>query len=220
MRKGFFPLITFISILLFLGCNKSNRSNFELKDGDLLFSVGTEGSDFIYAIQNSTSASLEVPYSHVGIVSIEDDQIMVIEAIPDGGVVLNTLDEFFLNAASENSKTYITVGRLTSDLQYTIPNAIKLAKQNLGKEYDFLYDEGNDSFYCSELVRFSFVDSTGNYIFQPLSMSFKNKDTGETEPLWIKHFENYSLPVPEGELGTNPADMAKSSQLEIVHTYF
>ncbi len=220
MRKGFFTLVSFILILLLLGCNKSNEESFELKVGDLLFAVGTEGSDFTSAIQNSTSDYQEVPYSHVGIVSIENNEVMVIEATPKGGVVISKLDDFFSNAASVNNDRYIAVGRLTPDLQYTITDAIISAKQNLGKEYDFLYDESNDSFYCSELVRFSFIDSMGNYIFKPLSMSFKNKETGQAEPFWISHFNNYGLPVPEGEPGSNPTDMAKSSQLEIVHSYF
>ena len=219
MHKDLFPVLSFLLIILLFGC-KPNMDGFELKEGDLLFSVGTEGSDFISAIQNSTSDDLEVPYSHVGIVSIEGDKVSVIEAKPGDGVVVSTLADFFRDAASADNKTYIAVGRLIPELQYTIPNAIESALQNLRKEYDFLYDEGNDSFYCSELVRFSFVDSAGNYIFEPLSMSFKNKETGEIDSFWTELFKQHNLPVPEGEPGTNPADMAKSDRIEIVHTYF
>ena len=51
-------------------------------------------------------------------------------------------------------------------------------------------------------------------------MSFKNTETGNSDPYWLKHFEKLGEPVPEGEPGTNPADMALSPVIEIVHEYY
>lgn len=74
--------------------------------------------------------------------------------------------------------------------------------------------------YCSELVRFSFKDSSGNYIIEPLKMSFKNKETGKPDPFWESHFKKLNVDIPEGMPGTNPADMAKLPVIDIVHTFF
>lgn len=216
-------MTTFIFCLILIifspGCTSSDKS-FELKDGDLLFSVGTEGSSFTEAIKNSTSELSEIPYSHVGIVIIENSQTLVIEAVADGGVVKTKLEDFFEDAASYENKIFITVGRLNEDLKYTIPEALNRASMQLGKEYDFLYDESNNSFYCSELVRYAFIDSLNNHLFEPLSMSFKNIESGQTDPYWIEHFKRLNAPIPEGEPGTNPADMIKLDKIEIVHSYF
>ena len=212
-------LFNLLFLIILTGCSSADDS-FELKNGDLLFSVGAEGSSFTEAIKNSTAGLGEIPFSHVGIVSIEDNEVIVIEATVSDGVVRTNLQDFFDVAASSKDKTLITVGRLNKDLQYSIPEALERANLHLGNDYDLFYDESNDSFYCSELVRFAFVDSTGSYIFEPLSMTFKNKETGVTDPYWIDHFEKLNAPIPEGEPGTNPSDMAKSNYIEIVYSYF
>lgn len=119
-----------------------------------------------------------------------------------------------------NDNHLIAVGRVKNEFAYTIAGAIINAEKHLGKGYDYAYSETNDQFYCSELVRFAFLDSLGNPIFEPLAMSFKNTETGNIDPYWLKHFEKLGEPVPEGEPGTNPADMALSPVIEIVHEYY
>ncbi|MDO5523341.1 MAG: YiiX/YebB-like N1pC/P60 family cysteine hydrolase, partial [Bacteroidia bacterium] len=106
------------------------------------------------------------------------------------------------------------------EFQYIIPLAVEEAAEQLGQPYDYAYAEGNEAYYCSELVRFTFLDSLKNPIFPAVAMSFKNKETGETEPYWKKHFAGLQLEIPEGKPGTNPADMAKSQVIDIVHTYY
>lgn len=208
-----------MAVLALYSCNRSEEA-FELRSGDLLFSVGSGNSELLAAIQVSTSEKEEVPFSHVGIVSVEQDHIYVIEATSPEGVVRRTLDDFFDEAASLEGKKLIAVGRLHPEWQYTISPALEAAVQYLGKEYDYLYDESNDAYYCSELVRKVFIDSAGNPIFEPLAMSFKNKVTGETDHYWTEHFSQRNSSVPEGEPGTNPADMARSGLIQIVHTYY
>lgn len=218
MKRIAYNLILGITILL-VACNYT-QNTFGLKNGDLLFSVGEGGSDLLIAIQNSTSKEAELPFSHVGIVKVENDGIYVLEATTNGGVVKTELDSFLSESANNNGKYLVAVGRLKPPYQYTIPNAISIAEKNLGKEYDYEYDENNDSFYCSELIRYSFTDSLGKAIFEPLAMSFSNKAGTEIDPYWVEHFEKLNIPVPEGQSGTNPVDMSKSPTLEIVYTYY
>ena len=213
-------IISFFFLFLILGGCINPDKSFNYKNGDLLFSVGSGNSDFTSAIKESTSMKDEIPYSHVGIVSIEGDDIFIIEATTRGGVRKSTLKEFFAEAAEIDGKKLIAVGRLIPELQYSIPDAIENASAHLGKKYDYYYDEANDLFYCSELVRFSFKDSSGNYIIEPLKMSFKNKETGKPDPFWKSHFKKLNVDIPEGMPGTNPADMAKLPVIDIVHTFF
>ena len=206
-------------VLALMSCNTADKS-FELESGDLLFSVGSGNSELLGAIQSSTSKKEEIPFSHVGIVSVEENRIYVIEATSPEGVIKSNIDDFFEKAARQGDKTLIAVGRLNPQWRYTIPEALEVAEKYLGREYDYLYTESNDAFYCSELVRRVFTDSTGAPLFEPLAMSFKNKETDVTEPFWEEHFGKLNSSVPEGEPGTNPADMARSEIIRIVHTYY
>lgn len=209
-------LFAFIALC---ACNMA-IGKFELKSGDLLFSVGKGDSELLTAIQNSTSQSHEIPFSHVGIVSVEESGTFILEATSPEGVVKTTLDDFFEKTATLDGKTLIAVGRVRNEHGYAVSNAVKNAEKHLGKNYDYAYDETNNAFYCSELVRFSFTDSLGNPIFESLAMSFKNRETSEFEPYWTAHFQKLGKPIPEGAPGTNPADMAKSLLIKIVHTYY
>jgi len=211
--------LSVVPILALLSCHTADKP-FELLSGDLLFSVSSGNSELLGAIQNSTSEKEEIPFSHVGIVSVEEDDIYVIEATAPEGVIRSTLDDFFGEAASLEGKKLIAVGRLHRKWRNTIPEALEAAVTCLGKEYDYLYDESNDAYYCSELVRKVFIDSAGNPLFEPLPMSFKNMKTGNTDPFWEEHFGKLHSSVPEGEPGTNPADMARSGIIQIVHTYY
>lgn len=215
-------LLIYVAVLLVIltGCKSKNKSSYDLQNGDLLFSVGVGDSELLTAIQNSTSTDQEIPFSHVGIVSVENEGTFVIEATSPKGVVKTPLEYFFVETAEKDSKLLIAVGRLKPEYRYCIPSAIETAKSHLGKRYDYAYDEANNSFYCSELVRFAFNDSIGTPIFNPIEMSFKNQETQEIEPYWIEHFEKLNLPVPEGEPGTNPMDMQHSEIIEIVHRYY
>lgn len=218
MKHSFIYIIAFA--LALISCKSEKNPSYNLQDGDLLFSVGVGDSELLTAIQNSTSEDQEIPFSHVGIVSVESEGTFVIEAIPEKGVTKTSLDDFFEETAEKDRKLLIAVGRLKPEYQYCIPNALETAKASIGKGYDYAYNESNNSFYCSELVRFTYNDSIGVPLFPPLAMSFKNIQTREIEPYWVEHFEKLNIPVPEGEPGTNPVDMLHSEVLEIVHRYY
>ncbi|MGI6572830.1 MAG: YiiX/YebB-like N1pC/P60 family cysteine hydrolase [Fermentimonas sp.] len=218
MCKLRFPVFLILAVLVQACGNVKDR--FELQTGDLLFSVGKENSELLIAIQNSTGKDKDVPFTHVGIVSVEEGKIYVLEATAPEGVIKTTLEDFFGKTATLNDNPLIAVGRVKKEFEYTITNAIKNAEKHLGKRYDYVYSETNDQFYCSELVRFAFLDLLGNPIFEPLAMSFINTETGTVDPYWVKHFEKLGEPVPEGEPGTNPADMVRSPVIDIVHEYY
>lgn len=216
IKKLALPLL--LCIVLFLPA--CNQNSFELNDGDLLFIAGKNGSEQTDAIKKSTSFSNEISFSHVGIVKLEGQNIYVIEATPSDGVIRTLLYDYMQKAEKRKGKPLIAVGRLKPRYRYVIPKAVENAEELLAKPYDIFYDEENDAYYCSELVRFSYLDSLRNPIFPALAMTFKNKATGETEAYWKKHFAGLQREIPEGKPGTNPADMSQSSVIDIVHTYY
>lgn len=217
--KKYFSLLSWSVIIILQACNTTHNYD-ELKEGDLLFIVGKSKSEQTSAIKRSTSQKEEVPYSHVGIVKFDKKDVYVIEATPSDGIIQTLLYEFIQKAEKQKGKPLIAVGRVKPEFQYIVPLAVENAGDLLGRPYDYAYEEGNDAYYCSELVRFSYLDSLRNPIFPAVSMTFKNKETGETEAYWEKHFAGLQLEIPEGKSGTNPVDMSKSPIIDIVHKYY
>ena len=219
MNKLRFPLSIILLAALVQGC-ASEKPRFELRTGDLLFSVDKENSELVAAIQSTTGQDKDIPFSHVGIACLENGKTYVLEATSPQGVVKTPLKEYFAKTATLNGQLLIAVGRVKSEFEFTIPGAIKNAAKHLGKGYDYAYCETNDQFYCSELVRFAFLDASGKPIFAPLAMSFRDPQTGDIDAYWIRHFEKLGQPVPDGAPGTNPADMAQSPVIEIIYKYY
>ena len=217
--KKYFSLLSWSVIIILQACNTTHNYD-ELKEGDLLFIVGKSKSEQTSAIKRSTSQKEEVPYSHVGIVKFDKKDVYVIEATPSDGIIQTLLYEFIQKAEKRKGRPLIAVGRVKPEFQYIVPLAVENAGDLLGRPYDYAYEEGNDAYYCSELVRFSYLDSLRNPIFPAVAMTFKNKETGKTEAYWEKHFAGLQLKIPEGELGSNPVDMSKSSVIDIVHKYY
>jgi hypothetical protein len=191
--------------------------DFCLQTGDLLFQAG-KSSGLSDAIAEVTVGKDYINYTHVGIVTIENDTVFVIEATTP--LVCKTpIDSFLNQSISIDGKPLVAVGRLCPQYRDLIPQAIVNAEKYLGKPYDYVYDSGNDAYYCSELVSLSFLDSEGEPVFESQSMTFRDA-AGNTPAFWIKHFEKYEAEIPEGREGTNPGDLSKSEKIAIVYRYF
>jgi uncharacterized protein YycO len=206
-------------VLLFFVLNTSVllAGDFRLQTGDLLFQAG-ESSKLSDAIAEVTSGNDNIPYTHAGIVSIENDTVFVIEATTPA-VCKTLIDTFLIHSATIEGKPAVAVGRLKSEYREMIPQAIENAKKQLGKPYDYIYDPDNDAYYCSELIYISFLNVTGKPIFPSQSMTFRDTD-GNFPLYWIEHFEKYQAEIPEGRAGTNPGDLSKSDRIEIIYRYF
>lgn len=204
-----------VAFLLFTQCSESGS---KLKSGDLVFQIN-ESSDFIRAITTTTGDHKEFSYSHVGIVKCEDDQIMVIEALPKTGVHIVSLQEFLDNSAHDKSGKPLVVVMRIVDEPFAENEVIANAEKFVGKPYDQVFSADDTAIYCSELVYKSYFRPNGQYLFTANPMSFTDS-TGKTSQLWLNYFDKLGRSVPEGEPGTNPNDMSKEKSLKEVYRFF
>ncbi|TLD93574.1 hypothetical protein LS74_002345 [Helicobacter magdeburgensis] len=175
-----------------------------LQHGDLIF-IKTSESAFDKAISQATQKD-EVSYTHIGIFDLHLDSVL--EAEPKQGVVRKKLEIFL----KENP--LFDIMRLTPKVakNVDIQASIKRAEKHLGEPYDFTYTANNGAMYCSELVYEAFLDTKGRHIFSAKPMNFYAPD-GSLPQYWEELFKKLQKPIPQGELGTNPNDMARDKVL-------
>ena len=198
-----------------LACSMNRK--FELRSGDLLFQVN-ESNDFTDAITTSTADTATLPFSHVGIVSIENGSVLVIEAVPNGGVHKIILQKFLDDAAhTKQGKPLVVVYRLNDNID--LKSAVANAEKCIGLPYDSAFQPDDSSYYCSELVYKSYLDNHHKPIFSSKPMSFSDS-TGKVSQLWTEYFKKLKKPIPENAPGTNPFDMSKDKVISEVFRYF
>lgn len=142
------------------------------------------------------------PYSHIGIVDEDSDgALYVIEAI--GPKVRRVTIEAFVKSARGKVKYY----RMSSPENLRVAQrAAEAARGFLGRPYDPAFVLGPERLYCSEMVYFAFLAANeGRPVFKVKPMTF-----APYSPLWSGYLGS---PPPEGELGINPGDIARSSLL-------
>lgn len=187
-----------------------------MQPGDLLFQVGAE-SEMAGAITEATANNNTLNFTHVAIAIPCPGADSVLEATSDGGVRMTPLSEFLDGSARIRGCPAVTVMRLrdTSGLACSIARA----RTFIGQPYDYAYRPDNGKLYCSELVWESYRRPDGRRIFTARPMNFRAAD-GTMPAFWTKLFETLGEPIPEGEPGTNPNDMAREAALEEVGRYF
>lgn len=208
MRRYFISciIIFFCSCLTAIPALGQNDSLPELKASDLeygslIFAINEHGN----SITQSTTKAGDFPIDHVGIIYWECDAPYVIEATRKRGVTVTDLPHFL------KRNPVCVVGKVSGvDVFKSVNNALEYHDL----PYDYLFEPDDSAIYCSELVQKSFVDSTGNKIFNTIPMSFHDT-TGRILPYWIKFYQKHGRSVPEGEPGTNPSQLAKSPKTKL-----
>ena len=189
MKMKTLCLQVFAAILL-----ASCMSPWPPRPADLLFHVA--------ATENAITAVTPGMIDHVAIMISADS---VIEAVGKG-VVTTPLDSL------RKQKGYYLYARVRhADRQRSIANA----RRFLGQPYDSLYLPDNEAVYCSELVLLSLVNKHGKPIFQPVPMTFRDS-SGQIPSHWLELYERNGIAVPEGEAGSNPAELSQRKIVKIV----
>ena len=179
----------------------------DILEGDLLFAASTTtGRAISDATVHDTTAP---PIYHVAIATWVNGKLFALEAI-DEGVVLTPYNKFSQRTLSKGT---MLVGRLhdRSGVEQSVSNALMY----LGKPYDDLYMIDTQEIYCSELVQLSYVNGKGQRLFPLINMSFHNAQ-GHILDYWREHYAKHHMAVPEGALGTNPAQIASDPAVTII----
>ena len=199
--------IAFIFFFSFVGFSQ----NITLKSGDLLFQSMNCGP-LCEAINEVTSGYQGHDFSHLGLVYIKNDSILVIEAA--GSSVKITPYETFKTYTAEK----MFVGRLKRKYRALIPEAIAFALQQIGVPYDEEYVYNNGKYYCSELLYDAFLHANKKPLFDLFPMTFKSPKTKEYFEVWVDYYKKLTLEIPEGKPGCNPGGISTSDKLKIIGT--
>ena len=195
----------FFTIFLFL-CVLYASAQDEILEGDLLFAYSdTAGRAISDATVHDTTA---LPIYHVAIATWVDSKLYALEAI-DEGVVLTPFEDFKQRTISKGG---MLIGRLKD--RSGVDQSVSNAMEHLGKPYDDLYMIDTQEIYCSELVQLSYVNDHGQRLFPLINMSFHDSN-GHILDYWREHYAKHGMAVPEGALGTNPAQIACDPAIEI-----
>lgn len=163
-----------------------------LENGDLIFVK--DDSDIGQAIQASTGN-----YSHVAI--FLDGQVY--HARVEGGVLAQAPEDFF-----EAGKVY----DLYHYEQIDCTEVKKRAESLLGSPYNASFYPDGDGFYCSQFVAEILP------IFETIPMKFGEGEE-EISSFWKAYYRELGLAVPLDQPGTNPSQLAQSSQLQFKERY-
>ncbi len=199
--------IAFIFFFSFVGFSQ----NITLKSGDLLFQSMNCGP-LCEAINEVTSGYQGHDFSHLGLVYIKNDSILVIEA--SGSSVKITPYETFKTYTAEK----MFVGRLKRKYRALIPEAIAFALQQIGVPYDEEYVYNNGKYYCSELLYDAFLHANKKPLFDLFPMTFKSPKTEGYFEVWVDYYKKLNIEIPEGKPGCNPGGISTSDKLKIIGT--
>lgn len=202
--------ILFIILIFLSACTPSNHI---LKEGDLLFK-DTQNNAISSAIKEVTSNDDKPSFSHVGVLFRENEQWVVLEAVPEQGVRIVTLDTFQAPAKGEVVRVF--VGRIKEEYPFDLEKLIDYGKKQLGKPYDDAFGWTDESYYCSELVYKMFLNAGQTKAFETNAMTFKGEN-GQTLPTWQIYYQKLGVKIPEGEIGINPNGMSRSDAIELFY---
>ena len=211
--------LLFISIILFACGNSNSQKAFKLKPGDLLFQ-DLDGSALSDAIEDVTAKEKPLSFSHVGIAVLGDNEdLLVLEAIGES-VQYTSLDSFLTRSLNADRMPKVRVARLNKNHQTRVAKAISYGRQLIGYPYDSAYLMSDSTYYCSELIYEMFKHSgDGSDIFKLAPMTFKDAKTCEFNPVWLKHYKDLGIEIPEGKPGCNPNGMSTSKEIHWVFDY-
>ncbi len=200
-------LVRLTALLLLLSSCQSLRTT-QLREGDLIFQ-NLDCGDLCTAIEQVTTGRDGLGFSHMGLISIDEGEILVLESI-GAGVQLTPLDSF----VSRTTQPHF-VGRLQSDKKSKIKPALDYGRSQLGVEYDDLFLYKNKKYYCSELIYDCFlIGAQDSSIFRLEPMTFRSAAHPEVAQIWDSYYRDLQHEVPEGELGINPAGMSRSEKIK------
>ncbi len=181
----------------------------KVKHGDLIFQNLTCG-EMCDAINAVTIGYDHMNFNHMGLVVDENGVLFVVEAIGDA-VKKTRLRDFI-----QYTRYEMYVGRVKKQFEKLLPTAVDFALQQVGVPYDNDFIYNNNKYYCSELIYDAFLHAYGKPFFTLYPMTYKEPNSKDFFPVWVKHFEKQGIEIPEGLPGCNPAGMSLDDKIKII----
>lgn len=187
------------------GGKKGAAGGYQPIEGDVLFQSlpNPAGMDLVDAIEGSTAS----PFSHCGMVFLEEGKWMVIEAI--GPVKITPLKDYVARGRDRQVWAY----RFADAHKKHVPAALAAMKKDLGKPYDPRYRFDDEAIYCSELIWRGWKAATGKELGTAVTLG--SLDWRPYQPV-IEAIEGPGKLPLDREMIT-PRDLAKAKELTLVH---
>lgn len=212
-------LVLFIAGLYLTSARQENLP--PLQNGDIIFRSGIR--EQAIAIFLATAS----PYTHMGLIKIEEGAPFVIEAV---GPVKKTPLQNWINGGVGGRVTIKRVRNLAPDQANA---AIQAAEKLYGRPYDAFFKPGKDALYCSELVHTAFQSGPGIALGQMQKFETLNTHNIAVQNLlrqrWkrhpecrkqkIKDFSQCLAIIYQQELIT-PASIANDTRLTLVYSNY
>ena len=190
-----------IILLLCVSFVNATEKTYHPQLGDIVFQSlpNPWGKDLVDMIEGATDS----PYSHCGMVIIEDGKWQVIEAI--GPVQIVPLDVWQARGRGRKIWAY----RPAEKFRNSIPIMVKVMKKDLGKPYDIRYRLDSENIYCSELLYRGWKEVTGKPLGRLVKLHELNWQPYRKIIVAIEGSEEIPL---DREIIT-PSDLAQASEL-------
>lgn len=185
-------------------------ADIKLETGDFIFQ-DLDCGPLCDAIEQVTKSYHGKHFSHIGLVSVQNDGIFIIEAIGKE-VQLTPLTQF-----TNRTTNPMLVGRVKKQYARVAEKAVQYARAEKGVPYDDAFLYNNNKYYCSELIYDVFKKANkGKDFFVLEPMTFKEPGSQQFFPVWITYYEKLGIPIPEAEPGINPGGISTSSKIDIL----
>lgn len=220
MRKLFYSIIAVLATGIGMcSCSEQPTNKYGIQNGDLLF-VGLP-MNYTLINHHDTAAtdtisaegfdSAEINYIHALILEVDEQgEVWAIEATKARGVDRHPLDTFLVDfTLRDGTLPYLEVMRLKDNSM--TDEYVENAKKFLGEEYDVEFYQDNGRHYCTELIYDSYLTDT-THVFS-LSPTDFSDSRGIIPPYWRQVFSIFGATVPQGHMGTLPAQMHASDKL-------
>ena len=197
--------VTFLAVLAILG-GCAREPGYEPRNGDIVFQTSRSAQSL--AIQLATAS----PYSHMGIVYIQDGEPHVFEAVqPVKLTPLNAWIQRGERAHFVAKRLRDAEAQLTAE---TLQRMLAVGEQFAGKDYDLYFEWSDDRIYCSELVWKVFERGAGIRLGQQQTMG----DFDLSHPtVQAKVKERYGDRIPLEELVVSPVAIFDAVNLVTVY---
>ena len=215
-------ILAAMAVLSILGSCKRQEAG-RLMTGDLIFvgipmDYSIEEGSIEGAVASATGNPDSLNLIHVAIAEVCADTTWIIDATIAHGVDRHPLDTFLTDFTLKDGSLPVFIVKRLNDPSKAV-EYVENAKKFLGQPYDVHFLPDNDSLYCSELVRDSYVGADGKYVFETVPMNFKGPD-GEFPLYWRQLFGLIGQSIPQDVPGTNPQDMSRSKAIKTVSVLF